>query len=76
LRRWKEGDVFQPFGMEGKKKLSKFFKDEKLSLVAKENIWVLCSNEAIVWVIGSRLDNRFKVTKTTKNIIRIHYTPS
>jgi len=76
LRRWEEGDVFQPFGMEGKKKLSKFFKDEKLSLVAKENIWVLCSNEKIVWVIGCRLDNRYKVTKTTKNIVRIHYTPS
>ncbi|MBL4662364.1 MAG: tRNA lysidine(34) synthetase TilS [Flavobacteriaceae bacterium] len=75
LRRWKEGDVFQPFGMEGKKKLSKFFKDEKLSLVAKENIWVLCSNNKIVWVVGLRLDNRFKVSKDTQNIVRIDYTP-
>lgn len=76
LRRWKEGDVFQPFGMEGKKKLSKFFKDEKLSLVAKENVWVLCSKNTIVWVVGMRLDNQFKVSKSTQNIVRIDYTPS
>jgi len=76
LRRWKEGDVFQPFGMEGNKKLSKFFKDEKLSLVAKENVWVLCSNNVIVWVVGMRLDNQFKVSKNTQNIVRIDYTPS
>ena len=76
LRRWEEGDVFQPFGMEGKKKLSKFFKDEKLSLVAKENVWVLCSNNKIVWVVGMRLDHQFKVSKNTKDIVRIDYTPS
>jgi len=74
LRRWNDGDVFRPFGMEGKKKLSKFFKDEKLSLVAKEKVWVLCSNQTIVWVVGMRLDERFKVSKETKNIIRIDYT--
>jgi tRNA(Ile)-lysidine synthase len=76
LRRWNDGDVFRPFGMEGKKKLSKFFKDEKLSLVAKEKVWVLCSNRTIVWVVGMRLDERFKVSKKTKNIIRIDYTPT
>jgi len=76
LRKCREGDVFQPFGMEGKKKLSKFFKDEKLSLIAKENSWVLCSEDQIVWVVGLRLDNRYKVKKTTKKIIRIDYTPS
>lgn len=76
LRRWSEGDVFQPFGMKGKKKLSKFFKDEKLSLVAKENAWVLCSDKTISWVVGMRLDERFKVSKKTKNIIRIDYTPT
>jgi len=76
LRRWNDGDVFQPFGMKGKKKLSKFFKDEKLSLVAKEKVWVLCSDKSIVWVVGMRLDERFKVSKKTKNIIRIDYTPN
>ena len=72
LRRWNEGDQFQPFGMDGKsKKLSKFFKDEKLSLLEKEKIWLLCSNDNIVWVIGLRQDERFKIKNTTKNIIKI-----
>lgn len=75
LRRWKEGDVFQPFGMEGKKKLSKFFKDEKLSLLAKDNTWILCSDDQIVWVVGRRLDDRFKVHKNTRSIMRIDFTP-
>lgn len=74
LRNWKEGDFFQPFGMKGKKKLSKFFKDEKLSLIAKENVRVLCSKDVIFWVVGMRLDNRFKVTDKTKKIIKITYT--
>ena len=71
LRRWREGDVFQPFGMAGKKKLSKFFKDEKLSLVTKEKIYVLCSNNQVLWVVGYRMDDRFKVTAATKQILRI-----
>lgn len=71
LRKWQDGDVFQPFGMKGKKKLSKFFKDEKLSLVAKEKIWLLCSNSKIVWVIGYRLDDRFKITPNTKQLLKI-----
>ncbi|PVW15716.1 tRNA lysidine(34) synthetase TilS [Marixanthomonas spongiae] len=71
LRKWREGDVFQPFGMKGKKKLSKFFKDEKLSLVAKEKIWVLCSDSEIIWVVGYRADDRFKVSPETTNILKI-----
>ncbi len=71
LRHWKEGDYFQPFGMTGKKKLSKYFKDEKLSLVEKERVWLLCSNDDIVWIIGRRADERFKVTSETKAILRI-----
>ncbi len=71
IRKWESGDVFYPKGMQGKKKLSKFFKDEKLSLVAKEKIWVLFSGKNIVWVIGMRADNRFTVTDTTKEIIKI-----
>ncbi len=74
LRKWREGDVFQPFGMQGKKKLSKFFKDEKLSLITKEKIWVLCSANQIVWVVDFRLDDHFKVTQTTKQILKITRT--
>lgn len=71
LRKWKEGDWFYPFGLKGKKKLSKFFKDEKFSLVEKENTWLLCSGEYIVWVVGYRADNRFKVLNNSKKILKI-----
>lgn len=73
LRKWKEGDSFQPFGMTGNKKLSKFFKDEKISRLKKNKIWVLMSDEKIVWVVGHRMDDRFKVNEDTKNILKITY---
>jgi len=72
IRKWKEGDSLMPFGMNGKsKKVSKLFKDEKLSLIEKENTWLLCSEDQIVWVIGIRADHRFRTTTTTKNILKI-----
>ena len=74
VRKWKKGDYFYPFGMQGKKKLlSKYFKDEKMDLIAKENQWLLCADNAIVWVIGRRADERFRVTEKTKNIIKITF---
>jgi len=73
LRKWKNGDYFYPFGMQGKKKLSKFFKDEKLSLLQKETLWVLCSADTIVWVVKFRLDDRYKITENTKTILKIEY---
>jgi len=74
LRKWKEGDIFQPFGMRGKKKLSKFFKDEKVSLIAKEKMYVLCNGYDIIWVVGLRADDRFKVTSATKQILKITHS--
>ena len=71
IRKWQEGDYFYPSGMNGKKKLSKYFKDEKYSLLDKENQWLLCSEDQIIWVIGKRADNRFINRETTQNSIKI-----
>ncbi len=71
IRKWKNGDFFFPEGMQGKKKLSKYFKDEKMSLIEKQQLWLLCSNNNdIIWVIGKRQDKRFSVKKST-NILQI-----
>ena len=71
IRKWQEGDYFYPSGMNGKKKLSKYFKDEKYSLLDKENQWLLCSEDQIIWVIGKRADNRYIANETTQNSIKI-----
>ena len=74
VRKWKEGDYFYPLGMKGKKKLSKYFKDEKLSLLAKERLWLLCSEDDIVWIVNYRADNRFKISPKTKQILKVTTT--
>lgn len=71
LRKWKNGDKFKPFGMKGMKKLSDFFVDEKFSLVEKEKVWILTANNKIVWVVGHRIDDDFKITEQTKDIIQL-----
>ena len=73
VRAWRLDDVFHPFGMKGKKKLTKFFKDEKLSLLSKNSVWVLESGDEIVWVIGLRPDDRYKVTSATKEVLKIQW---
>ena len=74
LRPWKAGDYFYPLGMKKKKKVSRFLIDDKLSKTDKEKIWVLVSNQHIVWVVGLRIDDRCKLTDKTKETVQINFT--
>lgn len=71
LRKWRKGDYFYPLGMNQKKLLSDFFIDNKVSIPDKEKTWLLISEEQIVWIIGFRIDNRYKITTYTKTILTI-----
>ncbi len=72
LRKWQPGDTFSPLGMKKKKtKLSDFFINQKFSLRDKEQTWLLCSGNDIVWIIGHRIDHRYRVTAATKEVLCI-----
>lgn len=71
LRRWSPGEYFQPLGMHGFKKISDFYIDQKLSIPEKENTWILYSGGKVVWIMGYRIDNRFKITKETKKVVQL-----
>lgn len=69
LRTWQQGDTFQPFGMKGSKKVSDFLIDNKVSLFDKKSVSVLESDGQILWVVGQRIDDKFKITSSTKRML-------
>lgn len=73
IRKWHKGDIFQPFGMEQNKKVSDFFINSKLNRFQKDNVWILLSEDKIVWIVGLRSDNRFRITEKTQNIVEISF---
>ena len=73
LRHWQEGDWFVPFGMKGKKKVSDYFSDKKFSLFDREKTWLLCSGQDVIWIVGERTDNRYRIEKTTKRVLKLKF---
>ncbi len=71
VRHWCRGDTFRPLGMKGFKKVSDFFVDSKMSVVEKESAWMILSAGEIVWIVGRRIDDRFKVSPSCKDILEI-----
>ena len=75
LRTYQQGDWFIPLGMNGKKKLQDFFVDEKIPNYLRSNVLLLTGGKDILWVVGHRIDNRFKVTERTKRVLKVEFVP-
>lgn len=74
LRKWRAGDVFQPLGMQGRRqKVQDYFTNNKIDRFQREKIWLLCSDQQICWIMGWRVDERFKITSATKQVLRIEW---
>lgn len=74
IRKRTAGDIFYPFGMKGTKKVSKYFKDEKIPLFEKDKTWILLSDDKIVWIMGYRADERFRIDGQTQKIYKLSYS--
>ncbi len=73
VRAWEEGDTFQPFGMQGKQKVSDLFNNLKINILQKRNIPILLIGNDIAWVVGIRADHRFRITSSTHSYYKITY---
>jgi tRNA(Ile)-lysidine synthase len=73
IRHWLHGDYFYPLGMEQMKKLSDFFVDNKVPLPEKDRTWILASGRKIVWIVGLRIDHRFRITENTKWVLMLTF---
>ena len=74
LRRWKSGDWFVPFGLKGRQKISDFFSDHKFSRYKKDKTWLLCDGNDIIWIVGERTDNRFRIDNQSKFAFVINFS--
>ncbi len=75
IRKWKEGDIFYPFGMKGKKKVSDFMIDSKIPVTLKKKVLLLESVDHIMWVVGYRTDERLRVTTKTSAVLKVEFNP-
>ena len=71
LRKWKKGDVIFPTGMVGKKMIAKYYKDQKMSFFDKQNQWLLCNNNDVIWIVGHRADRRYFKSKNASIKIEV-----
>jgi tRNA(Ile)-lysidine synthase len=73
IRHWLHGDYFFPLGMEQNKKLSDFFVDEKVPVPHKDQVWILATGRKIVWIMGYRIDHRFRITDQTRRVLLLRF---
>ena len=72
IRKWVKGDYFYPLGLSGRKMLSDYFTDHKFSVFEKEKVWLVCSGDKIIWLLGQRIDDRYKISENTRKVLRIN----